>query len=118
VTTIEELSELGMEFLAAPSERHIDGGREGGTGSIRMINDRLYYDQGRAIDLTNTPKLFCVETCPNTIWALHEWSGKDGIHGACKDPIDCLRMFVLSGCEFVDEAMLAPQTPWMQQFAR
>jgi hypothetical protein len=117
-TTIEELSELGMEFLAAPSEKYIDGGREGGTGSLRMINDRLFYDATRPIDLTNTPKLFCVERCPNTIWALHEWTGADGIHGASKDPIDCLRMFVLSGSEYVDEAMLTPRTPWLAQFGR
>jgi hypothetical protein len=118
VTTIEELSGLGIEFLAAPAEKYIDGGREGGTGSIRMINDRLFYDVQRPVDLTNSPKLFIVETCPNTIFSLKEWTGRDGTHGACKDPIDCLRMFVLSGCEFVDEAMLTPQTPWMAQFGR
>ena len=52
---IEELSALGMEFLAAPAERYIDGGRGGGDGSLRMINDKLFYDQQREIDLTNTP---------------------------------------------------------------
>jgi hypothetical protein len=118
VTTIEELSELGMEFFAAPSEKYIDGGREGGTGSIRMINDRLFYDPQRPVDLTNTPKLFVVETCPNTIWALKEWTGRDGGEGACKDPIDCLRMYVLSGVGFVDESMLTPRKPWSAQFGR
>ena len=117
-TLIEDLSELGMEFLAAPSEKYIDGGRGGGDGSLRMINDRLFYDVTRTLDLTNTPRLFCVETTPNTVWALKEWTGKDGVHGASKDPIDCLRMFVLSACEYVSESMLTPRLPWMEQFKR
>jgi hypothetical protein len=118
VTMIEELSALGMDFLAAPSEKYIDGGRGGGDGSLRMINGRLFYDQTRPIDLTNTPKLFVLETCPNTIYSLKEWTGHDGTHGACKDPVDCLRMLVLSGSEYVDEAMLTPKLPWMAQFGR
>lgn len=116
VTMIEDLEALGMIFLAAPSEQYIDGGRSGGTGSLRMINDLLYFDEGRPIDFTNTPKLFVVETCPNVIHALKDWTGRDGQHGALKDPIDCLRMMVLSGVEYVDESLLQPRTPWMAQF--
>jgi phage terminase large subunit-like protein len=118
VTMIEELSDLGMDFLAAPSEKAIDSGRGGGDGSLRMINDKLFYDTKRKIDHTNQPHLYVVETCPNTIYALKEWTGKDGQHGACKDPIDCLRMFVLSGSEYVDETLLQPRTPWLNQFAK
>ena len=61
----------------------------------------------RAIDRTNQPHLYCVETCPNTIYALEEWSGKTG-NTARKDPIDCLRMFTLSGSEHIDPALLQP----------
>lgn len=117
-TLIEDLWALGLEFLAAPSEKAIDSGRGGGDGSLRMINDKLFYDNKRPIDHTNQPKLYVVETCPNVSYALKEWTGKDGQHGACKDPIDDLRMFVLSGSEYVDEALLQPQTPWMEQFRR
>jgi hypothetical protein len=117
-TLIEDLSALGMDFLAAPSEKAIDSGRGGGDGSLRMINDKLYYDVQKPIDHTNQPKLYVVETCPNTMYALREWTGKDGQHGASKDPVDCLRMFVLSGSEFVDEALLQPRTPWMAQFGK
>jgi hypothetical protein len=113
---IEDLSELGIDFYAAPSEKQIDSGRGGGDGSLRMINDKLTYDVRRPIDHTNQPHLYCVETCPNTIYALEEWTGKDGQHGACKDPIDCLRMFTLSGSEHIDPALLQPITPWMGQF--
>jgi hypothetical protein len=117
-TLIEDLSQLGIDFYAAPSEKAINSGRGGGDGSLRMINDKLFYDEKRPIDHTNQPHLYCVETCPNTIYALKEWTGNDGQHGATKDPIDCLRMFVLSGSEFVDEALLQPRTPWLQQFRR
>lgn len=118
VTMIEELSDLGMDFMAAPAEKYIDGGRGGGDGSLRMINGKLFYDAQKEIDMTNTPKLFVVETCPNTIFSLKEWTGKDGGHGCSKDPIDCLRMFVLSGSEYVDASLLQPQTPWLNQFSR
>jgi hypothetical protein len=83
-----------------------------------MINDRLFYDAKRAIDHTNQPRMYVVETCPNVRYALKEWTGKDGQHGACKDPIDCVRMLVLGGSEYVDEALLQPQTPWLSQFGR
>jgi hypothetical protein len=117
-TLIEDLSELGMDFYAAPSEKAIDSGRGGGDGSLRMINDRIFYDVKRPIDHTNQPRLYCVETVPNTIYAIREWTGKDGQHGCTKDPIDCLRMFVLSGSEHVDQALLQPRMPWMEQFKR
>jgi hypothetical protein len=117
-TLIEDLLGLGITFYAAPSEKAIDSGRGGGDGSLRMINDKLFYETKREIDHTNQPHLYCVETCPNTIYSLKEWTGKDGQHGACKDPIDCLRMFVLSGSEHVDPGLLQPITPWLQQFKR
>jgi phage terminase large subunit-like protein len=117
-TLIEDLSEAGMDFLAAPSEKMIDSGRGGGDGSLRMINDKLFYDTTRPIDHTNQPHLFVVETCPNTIYSLKEWCGGDGQHGASKDPVDCLRMLVLSGSDFVDEALLQPRSPWRAQFSQ
>jgi hypothetical protein len=117
-TLIEDLSEMGMDFYAAPSEKAIDSGRGGGDGSLRMINDRIFYDVKRPIDHTNQPRLYCVETVPNTIYAIKEWTGKDGQHGCTKDPVDCLRMFVLSGSEHVDQALLQPRMPWMEQFKR
>lgn len=118
MTLIEDLEALGLQLLAAPSEKVIDSGRGGGDGSLRMINDRLFYDNQRAIDQTNQPKLYVVETCPNVIFSLKEWTGQDGQKGKSKDPIDCLRMFVLSGSEHVDEGLLQPRTPWLSQFKR
>jgi hypothetical protein len=113
-TTIIDMSELGMDFLAAPSEKAINSGRGGGDGSLRMINDLLFYDTLRPVDLTNTPRLFVVETCPNVIFALQNWTGLDGQKGASKDPIDVLRMLALTDVDYVDEEMMRPRQPWLE----
>jgi len=114
VTLIEELQELGLEYLAAPAEKSIFSGSP--DGSLRLINDLLYYDAEKEVGHGNEPKLFVLETCPNTIYALRTWTGRDGQHGGTKDPIDCVRMLVLSRSEYVDESVLRPRTPWMEQF--
>jgi hypothetical protein len=111
---IEELHAIGLPFLAAPSEKTIFSGAA--DGSMRLINDALYYDTEQPLSVLNEPKLFVLETCPNTIHALKSWTGKDGLRGACKDPIDCIRMLVLSRSEYVGEEMLTPKTPWLRQF--
>jgi hypothetical protein len=40
------------------------------------------------------------------IYALQEWTGRDGKTGACKDPIDVLRYLVLSGAGHVEDGSL------------
>jgi hypothetical protein len=114
-TLIEELHDIGLDFMAAPSEKSIFSGSS--DGSLRLINDLLYYDLEKNISATNQPHLFVCDTCPNTIYALKTWTGRDGQHGACKDPIDCVRMLVLSKSEYVSEELLKPRTPWLKQFA-
>src|SRR5262249_24979097 len=109
VTLIDEMAELGMDFLAAPSEVSVAVSSRGGGEALRLINHALYYDHGKEIDPTNQPHLYCVETVPNTIYALKNWTGSDLARGATKDPIDCLRMLVLCGTSYYDEAMLAPR---------
>jgi hypothetical protein len=118
VTLIDEMSELGMDFLAAPSEVSVNVSARGGGEALRLINDALYYDRGRAIDHTNQPHLYVVETCPNTIYALQNWTGRDGQHGACKDPIDCLRMLKLCGTSYCDSKMLRPLKPFAASLRR
>ena len=108
-TLIEQLSELGMDFRASVSERNILTAQD---GSIDMINSALYYDEkcklgefSKELARVNVPQLQVVETCPNTIYALKNWTGKDGVHGACKDPIDGLRMLFLSRIGYAGEEM-------------
>jgi hypothetical protein len=114
-TLTEELHEIGMNYLAAPSEAKLFN--DSSDGSLRLINDSLYYNRDEPLSSVNEPKLFVCDTCPNTIYSLKTWTGMDGQRGASKDPIDCIRMLVLSRSEYVSEEMLAPKTPWMRQFA-
>ena len=39
----------------------------------------------------NCPKFYVSEDCQNLIWSLRTWTGIDGLKGASKDPIDCLK---------------------------
>jgi hypothetical protein len=77
-------------------------------GSIDMINSLMDYDKIKAIGEfsekmsgINEPKMLVSEKCPNMIFALKNWTGEDGLHGACKDPIDILRGWVLSRLGYV-----------------
>jgi hypothetical protein len=99
-TLIEQMEDLGMTFEPMTSEKQILGTND---GSIDMINSALYYD--KSVDIgayspelgrINEPNMQVVETCPNMIFSLEMWTGKDGGKGACKDPIDVIRGFFLS----------------------
>jgi hypothetical protein len=107
-TLIEQMSELDMEFLAA-SGKEIEEG-------TTLINDLLDYDEevplgefSPRLARINEPRLFISENCPNTIYALREWTGKDKQHGACKDPIDLLRYAALAGLDYIGETAYAWQ---------
>lgn len=97
-TLLEECSDVGMHFVPAPGE-HIEEG-------VDLINDWLDFDQEKPVDSLNEPRLFVSADCENTIWALKEWSGADGRHGACKDPVDNLRYAVLSDLQFLEGEIL------------
>jgi len=104
-TLIEQLEEIGMTFRAMTPESRILGVQD---GSIDMINSALFYDTkeevgkfSASLGRLNEPSLRVVETCPNVIYSLSHWSGKDGQRGACKDPIDCVRGLFLSGIDFM-----------------
>lgn len=97
-TLIEECEEIGLTFRPTPGD-NIDEG-------IDLINTMLDYDTTEPISALNEPKLYVTENCENTIYALHEWTGQDGKHGACKDPIDVIRYMCLAGLDYVDDEAL------------
>lgn len=111
-TLIEQLDDLGLLFLASRSERRIS--LEGDTGSIRLVTDSLYYDEAKPIDHTNQPHLYVLDTCPNTIYSLKNWTGQDGQKGACKDSVDCLRIAELSDLNYCDPAALRVRQPFLK----
>ena len=87
-TLLEACAEVGLNFVAA-SGRDIEEG-------IDLINDLLDYDEDKPIDPLNSPRLLVSEECRNIIFALQNWTGADGLHGACKDFIDLVRYLVLA----------------------
>ena len=107
---IEQLSEVGMDFLTMVAGKGRIIGLERTDGSVDLINSALFYDietdlgkYSAKLGRVNVPQLQIVETCPNVIYALEHWTGMDGQKGACKDPIDVLRGAFLSSVNFVGE---------------
>jgi hypothetical protein len=94
-TLVDSMAELGMRFEPAPGEHQKEG--------IEEINTLLYYNAEKEIGPDNKPRLVIAENCRNVIWALENWTGMDGAHGACKDPIDLLRYLALSDPTYVGE---------------
>jgi hypothetical protein len=101
-TLIEQLEGVGLTYLAASGKSIKEG--------IDLINDKLYYDEKVKLgefspDLArvNVPMLMVSERCPNVIFALKEWTGQDGEHGACKDFIDLLRYALLARLDYIGE---------------
>ncbi len=93
LTLIEEMAELDMDFLPSPSQGGIDDG-------IELVNSLLDYDVNRPVDSTNEPRLFIAESCTNSIYSMHEWTGADGLKGAAKDPIDNIRWAACADLEY------------------
>lgn len=101
-TLIEQMDDVGLTFLAASGKEISEG--------VALINDALDYDDqtklgdySPALSRINEPKLFVSSACPNVIYALREWTGKDGQHGACKDPIDVLRYVMLEELQHIGD---------------
>jgi hypothetical protein len=57
----------------------------------------------KSLGRKNEPQLYVLEICPNVIYSLKNWTGKDGTHGACKDPVDVLRGMFLSQVGYTGE---------------
>jgi hypothetical protein len=68
-----------------------------------LINDWLDYAVEEKVTALNCPRLYVSRECQNVIYALREWTGADGEKGACKDPIDCLKMAAKRPVEWRDE---------------
>lgn len=75
----------GLDFRAGPDCSVAEGNG--------WVNDWLCAGWNPKADVTpmNRPTWFICEDCTNTIWALRTFTGVDGLKGACKDPIDCLK---------------------------
>jgi Terminase large subunit, T4likevirus-type, N-terminal len=94
-TLLDQLNqELDFPIHPAPYDM-IDEG-------VSLINDLLDYDKLKPIDINNEPRLYVSSDCPAVIFALKEWTGRDGKTGASKDPVDCLRYMAMARLVDVD----------------
>lgn len=71
-----------------------------------VIDDCLAYDFSKPMGPENSPRLFVLEDCKATIFALSNYSGADGAKAACKDPEDALRMLLLAEPEYAGNVKL------------
>lgn len=88
----------GMAFVPAPGVP-IDQ-------RIASINSQLSWDSTNELSNSNEPALYIANDCDNLIWALSEYTGRDGLKGASKDPIDCLGMLIVSKVEHMGAGAL------------
>ena len=75
----------GLDFAAGP-DCSIEEGKQ-------WVNNWLTsgWDPDKELTPLNCPKFFVCRDCENLIWSLRTWTGVDGLKGASKDPIDCLK---------------------------
>jgi len=84
---LDEFAKIDMPFDPADGARLANGDAQ--------IDEYLNWDTHRPMGPDNTPRLFIHEQCKAIIFALCNYTGKDGAKGACKDPRDALAMLLL-----------------------
>lgn len=90
------------EVIAPALEFDLAGGPGLEEDGLELIKAALWVDQEKPLDpLRNFPRLFVSDRCQNLIWALQNYTSRDGNKGACKDPVDCLRDLFTSGLDHV-----------------
>lgn len=107
VTLLEEWEEVGLVFT--PVTGRGGDGRDAIDEGVHQVNDWLDWNVDEPMCSTNRPRLYVSEKCRNVIYALKEWTGLDGRHGACKDPVDLVRYLVQSGAGYVSERDMRPR---------
>jgi len=98
INLFEQFDAIGLTFYES-----VSGSRHSIDDGVQMINDALSYDTTKPVDYLNRPKLRISTECQNLIFAMKIWTGLDGQKGACKDPVDCLRMALLKDIQHCDE---------------
>jgi hypothetical protein len=75
----------GLDVLAGP-DCSIEEGKQ-------WVNNWITagWNPNEPITPMNCPKFYVSSKCENLIWSLRTWTGADGLKGASKDPIDCLK---------------------------
>lgn len=96
-TLLEECAEIGLDFVPASGGQSADDDTK--VQWTHLINDLLSWDETKPLSSLNQPRLLVAASCKNMIFALQNWTGQDGKHGACKDFVDLVKYLVLHDCE-------------------
>lgn len=94
ITPLEELGDMGLDVVQAPGV-HEDAG-------LQVLNTLLAWDDARAMDASNSPKLFVSKRCENFIACMKEYTGTMGKDEPSKDPVDCARYLAVAKIEYLD----------------
>ena len=87
-----------LVFIPAPGGQIEEG--------LQLINDYLDYDNDKPVTALNSPRFFISENCEQTIYAMQEYTGRDGLKGALKDVVDCDRYLFKAGVMSLDGNLL------------
>jgi hypothetical protein len=111
---IEQIGEVGMDFLCmVPGKGRIIG-MDRNDGSVDLINSALYYDvetdlgkYSPKLSRLNEPQLQVVRPAltRSTRWNIGQ--GRTAKRERAKDPIDCVRGLFLSSVNYVGDDMYA-----------
>lgn len=93
-TMVQAFHKHQLFFRGANTGKDIDIG-------IMAINSLFDYDQGKPISKDNRPKLYISSDCKNLISCLQNYTGLGGYDECSKDPIDCLRYWVLTSPVYI-----------------
>lgn len=63
---------------------------------IALMDSAMKINPNQPVGPDNFPRLVVSSECKQVIWALQNFTGKDGRRGACKDPIDCVKYYFTS----------------------
>ena len=91
----DQFDEIGLTYYESESKSQFSI-----SDGVILINDALEYNPDKPVDFFNRPTLRISTDCQNLLFAMKVYTGNDGQHGACKDFIDCLRMFFLKGVSY------------------
>ena len=96
---ISELEKADITVVPAPG-LNIEHG-------LQLINTYLKpegFDPSKPVGPLNHPKLFISDRCQSLIFCMKEYTAKGGKDEATKDPVDCIRMLLENGANFIPKA--------------
>ena len=97
---IEDLADSGVICIPAPGLHEDDG--------LQALQTKMAWSPEKPMDGANRPRFYVSENCPNTIWALQEYTAAGGPDEQPKDFIDTLRYAAIADIRYIDPKDFKP----------